>query len=773
MRMHLMVVVSVFWLPLGLTEPSLPSGSKAGIHCVPRKTVPFQSENGHLFYEEGVWNYSTMLLREDLGLMVLGARENIYALDINNISNKISSVSWKVTPKQKVDCTNKGKDPIQCQNYIVILHTMKDGRMYVCGTNAFQPGCDYMSYTGGQLKLENKLEDGKGKCPFDPFQRYSSIMIDDELYSATSINFLGSEPAVTRTSSSSSIRTDFKSSWLNEPTFVSMAQIPESKSSLVGDDDKVYLFFSETALEFDSYSKMQVSRVARVCKGDLGGQRTLQKKWTSFLKARVDCPVPGSQLPYIIQDTYRWCEGEDWSTCVFYAVFTPQVDGWDMSAVCAYSVLDIGKVFSEGKYKTPVSVETSFVKWVMFTGDVPSPRPGACIDNKARGQSINRSLDLPDQTLQFIKDRPLMDQAILPIGKGPLLTHRGAAFTRIIVHRTQDLDGRKHHVMFIGTENGSVLKAINYDKEMFIIEEVQLFKSSQPIKVLHFSDTMGHLYAGSEYGAVQMPFSSCGRSVSCEDCVLSRDPFCAWDKTKAQCIAVFTAKANSDLIQSLRAGNFSLCPATEPLKLVNHTVWLGDNLKLQCVPTSNLAETRWHHDAQPVYPSPRRQILRDGLHIVSASASDAGHYRCVSLEHSFTGAYTTTVAEHRLSVGLGKEGRKTDVQTEGSSLAVLQASVACLAIVLAVLLGWNLYKGHLPLPGTCERAKQRAGRGENRGDEEVSSQPGTVKNTLLVSGETNCTSNNNTCSRAVEFTGIKDGETEAEASMLFIDELEN
>jgi plexin B len=52
-------------------------------------------------------------------------------------------------------------------------------------------------------------------------------------------------------------------------------------------------------------------------------------------------------------------------------------DRVDLSAVCAYRVLDIGRVFSEGKYKTPVTVETSFVKWVMYSGAVPSPRPGA------------------------------------------------------------------------------------------------------------------------------------------------------------------------------------------------------------------------------------------------------------------------------------------------------------------------------------------------------------------------------------------------------------
>lgn len=38
------------------------------------------------FREDGIFNYSTMLLRDDLDVLLLGAREAIYALDINNIS---------------------------------------------------------------------------------------------------------------------------------------------------------------------------------------------------------------------------------------------------------------------------------------------------------------------------------------------------------------------------------------------------------------------------------------------------------------------------------------------------------------------------------------------------------------------------------------------------------------------------------------------------------------------------------------------------------------
>lgn len=33
---------------------------------------------------------------------------------------------------------------MDCKNYIRILHKTEDDRMYVCGTNAFDPECDYM-----------------------------------------------------------------------------------------------------------------------------------------------------------------------------------------------------------------------------------------------------------------------------------------------------------------------------------------------------------------------------------------------------------------------------------------------------------------------------------------------------------------------------------------------------------------------------------------------------------------------------------------------------
>ncbi|KAL2098138.1 hypothetical protein ACEWY4_007345 [Coilia grayii] len=717
--MHVLAVLCV--LHLCCSAPA--SSQDWPLDCTPRKTIPYHSDNGRLFRENNVWNYTTMVLREDLGLIVLGTRGVIYALDINNINIKMASVRWDVTDTQQKECTYKGKDQeIDCQNYIRILHKIEDGRMYVCGTNAFHPMCNYMNYTDGQLILQNEQEDGKGKCPFDPFQRFSSAWVEGELYSATSMNFLGSEPVVMR-STPEPIRTDFKTSWLSEPNFIYMDHISESKNSPTGDDDKVYLFFSETAVEYDFYHKLAVSRVARVCKGDMGGQRTLQRKWTSFVKASLECPVLDSQLPYLVQDVFRLCPDDDWTSCVFYAVFTPQMESSDYSAVCAYSMHDIHQVFTEGKFKTPVTVETSFVKWVMFSGDLPSPRPGACIDKGARDMGIKSSLDLPDKTLQFIRDRPLMDQEVQPIDSRPLLVKKGTVFTRIVVASVEALGGASFPVMFIGTETGSVLKAASYTKdnagETFIIEEVQLFEPSNAIKILRLSKSTGHLFAGSEVGMVQMPLSSCGRYKFCADCVLARDPYCAWDLTSGQCTSLSPALAQADreLIQNLQDGDTSLCPPSDKAKLVNISFVPGSNMKLKCEPISNLAQLIWYKGASDLVPSDKHHFSTDSLMILNASMDDTGTYSCWSEEGIQGHEYRRQEAEYRLTLGTNggwKDPIAPQAQSSSQGLVGLQVLVVLLSLILGALVAWNLHKGHFPLP--CKQGQGQTSTGGSQGD---------------------------------------------------------
>lgn len=137
---------------------------------------------------------------------------------------------------------------------------------------------------------------------------------------------------------------------LVEPHFVGSAYIPESVGSFTGDDDKVYFFFSERAVEYDCYAEQVVARVARVCKvrspaasgepwepcwlgrtdqrrplaicqGDMGGARTLQRKWTTFLKARLVCSAPDWQLYFNQLQAVHTLRDASWHNTTFFGVF--------------------------------------------------------------------------------------------------------------------------------------------------------------------------------------------------------------------------------------------------------------------------------------------------------------------------------------------------------------------------------------------------------------------------------------------------------------------
>ena len=46
-------------------------------------------------------------------------------------------------------------------------------------------------------------------------------------------------------------------------------------------------------------AQVAVARVARVCRNDQGGSpRVLERRWTSFLKVRLQCSVPGDAIFY-------------------------------------------------------------------------------------------------------------------------------------------------------------------------------------------------------------------------------------------------------------------------------------------------------------------------------------------------------------------------------------------------------------------------------------------------------------------------------------------
>ena len=65
------------------------------------------------------------------------------------------------------------------------------------------------------------------------------------------------------------------------------------------------------AVEHTNCGKTVFSRVARVCKHDEGGPNKNKNMWTSFLKARLNCSVPGDYPFYFneIQSVSQLIEG--------------------------------------------------------------------------------------------------------------------------------------------------------------------------------------------------------------------------------------------------------------------------------------------------------------------------------------------------------------------------------------------------------------------------------------------------------------------------------
>ncbi|KAG8516335.1 Semaphorin-4B, partial [Galemys pyrenaicus] len=577
------------------------------------------------FEAANVSNYTALLLSKDGATLYVGAREALFALDTDRSfqpGGAYQQVPWPADAERKQQCSFKGKDPQRdCQNYIKILLPLNSSHLLTCGTAAFSPLCAYVDLANFTLARDKAgralLEDGKGRCPFDPNFKSTALVVDGELYTGTVSSFQGNDPAISRSQSARPTKTESSLNWLQggapapvrapahprahpcastpsrclpasaiqqrggarilsrlgpgltvhphrppDPAFVASAFIPESVGSPQGDDDKIYFFFSETGQEFEFFENTIVPRVARVCKGDEGGERVLQQRWTTFLKAQLLCSRPEDGFPFnVLQDVFTLSPGsQGWRDTLFYGVFTSQ---WhrgatEGSAVCVFTMQDVQRAF-DGLYKE-VNRETQ--QWYTVTSSVPSPRPGACITNSAREKRIHSSLQLPDRVLNFLKDHFLMDGQVR---SRMVLLQPQARYQRVAVHRVPGLQ-RTYDVLFLGTGDGWLHKAVVADAHVHVIEQLQVFPEGQPVLSLLLDTQKGLLYATSHSSVVQVPVANCGLYRSCGDCLLARDPYCAWDGSGCRPVSLRRPEtAPRPWIQDIKGANTrNLCNATRP-----------------------------------------------------------------------------------------------------------------------------------------------------------------------------------------------------------------
>uniref|UniRef100_A0AAY5KF18 Sema domain-containing protein n=1 Tax=Esox lucius TaxID=8010 RepID=A0AAY5KF18_ESOLU len=559
----------------------------------------------------GQLSLTAVFLDEYHDRLFLGGKDVLYSLRLDNTNPDSKEIYWPPLPGNRDDCVQRGKDSqTECANFVRLLQPYNRTHLLACGTGAFQPMCAfvYVGHRGEHVFTMDptNVENGRGKVPHDPSLPFASTFIGGELYTGLTADFLGRDSVIFRSlGGRSTMRTETDQRILHDPKFVAAHLIPDNDDR---DNDKVYFFFTEKAMEAGDREGAIHTRVGRVCANDAGGQRVLVNKWSTFIKARLVCSVPG---PHGIDTHFDELEdvfllrGKDEKNPDVYAIFSTISNVFQGFAVCVYSMADIREAFN-GPF---AHKEGPDYQWGPYEGRVPYPRPGVCpskITNQP-GRQFGSTKDFPDAVLQFARGHPLMWRPVYPAMRQPLLVKANVPYRlkQIVVDRVEADDGQ-YDVMFIGTDIGTVLKVIalrsgnSLDTEEVTLEEMQVFKVQTPITSLDISVKRQALFVGSPVGVAQLRLHKCETyGKACAECCLARDPYCAWDGTS--CTRYTSLSKRRFRRQDIRHGNPVLqCLdqklSGERLDVTEERVVYGtenNSTFLECIPRSPQATVTW------------------------------------------------------------------------------------------------------------------------------------------------------------------------------------
>lgn len=262
----------------------------------PKLFIKFEHEKWVTFFGNSS-DYFKILDKDDNSILV-GAKNTVYNITLNGlIENQKQRIEWQSSDAHRELCALKGKQEIDCQNYIRVFAKINDNKIMLCGTNSYKPLCRYYNVFGDpeenslKYEMENEIE-AQGKCPFNPTHNSTYIYSDSQLYSATVADFSGADPLIYRETQRTE-QYDLKQ--LNQPSFV----------NAVERNGYVFFFFREIAMEYMNCGKTVYSRIGRVCKNDRGGPYPSGDRWTSFLKTRLNCSVPGD-FPFYFDEIRKF-----------------------------------------------------------------------------------------------------------------------------------------------------------------------------------------------------------------------------------------------------------------------------------------------------------------------------------------------------------------------------------------------------------------------------------------------------------------------------------
>ena len=489
------------------------------------------------FTETGIGHFSEILFDVKRYQLIVGARDALFRLSMDGLK-KLERADWPAQPSTIGMCTAKGQSEEMCRNYIKVL-VAKEDQVFACGTHAFKPQCSWRNVR--EIGKVTRLIDGRAKCPYSPLDNATALITSDgDYFIGSATDFSSTDHAIYRMKGHNvdlyTLRTvQYDSKWLAQPDFVAQFET----------DDFVYFIFRETAAEVMNCGKAVYSRIARVCKNDQGGSSVLKNQWTTFLKARLNCSLPG-EFPFYYNEiqsaAYLETEG------MVYATFTTGANSIAGAAVCNFNMTAIEEAFNgDFKYQSNAASTWSPVK--------ADHKHWQC-DKRADSDDLLASTKFQ-----------LMDSSVSSVLPPPLHTENLVRFGQIAVDSVaiKHQDNQPIHVIFIAAEDGSIKKlAFNPStKETCLIETLWPFPSSPaPVirKMKLFSPSSGTaaLYITTDHAVMKIEVQRCERFKTNRDCLNAMDPYCGWNKQKNECVTA----PNKNPAASHWQQNLIRCPIT-------------------------------------------------------------------------------------------------------------------------------------------------------------------------------------------------------------------
>ncbi|NXG21214.1 SEM3D protein, partial [Grallaria varia] len=611
-------------------------------------------------------NFQALLVDEDRGWLMVGAKNHIFLLHLDHPSREPEKIFWPAPREQVEHCQLAGKNvETECANFVRLLQPFNRSHVYACGTGSYQPVCAFIQL-GARGKgpgaptmrlVTHSLESGRGRCPYSPHEPFTGLLVDGELYSGTSSDFMGSSAAFFRTwvhgAEQSYIRTEQNQDhWLHEPAFIGAYAIPDTYNP---HDDKVYIFFRETAVEAGQWEQRHIhARVARVCKVSHQRPAFWSPGWRKAAPARRWLRERHWHSPALpAAGSPAHCQTGIGTACVTSprsrdsdSAVLPHSGVFSGSAVCVYSMAAVRAAFSG-----PFAHKEGFDhRWVEYKGRVPYPRPGTC-PSETYDPLLQSTKDFPDEVISFMRAHQLMWGQGRPQAPQPLLLRVNVPYRlrRLLVHRLE-AEGRPRHLLFLGTDDGKVLKVglsaeESRGTEVISLEEISVTKVPSPILDMKLSPKRQELFVSSTHGLLRLSLYRCELyGKTCTDCCLARDPYCTWDG-RVCAPHLLTEKRRARCQDVLKSDLLSQCQDTADGTAAVEKLVFGvekNSTFLECLARSPQTTIRWlvRHGEEMGLSEVRHNghflVLEQGLLIRQLTREDVGTYECQAVEHSFS-----------------------------------------------------------------------------------------------------------------------------------------